>query len=367
MALFTPLKLGRIQLSHRMIMAPLTRFRADENHVPLDIAVEYYSQRASVPGTLLITEGTVLSPTAVGWLNEPMIHSPEQIAAWKRVTDAVHSKGSYIFSQLFTVGREVSPQVLQMTGQPLRGASAIPMESGGLVPYEMSDKEIWGVVNDFVQAAKNAIEAGFDGVEIHGANGYLTDQFTQDTANQRTDQWGGSIENRSRFLLEITKGIVAAVGSDRVGIRLSPFSTFQGMGMADPLPQFSYLIRCLKHFRLAYLHMVESRVSGAVDTESTEKIDFAIDIWDGTSPVLIAGGFMPESAKRAVEEYAGRDVGIVFGRYFISNPDLPFRVREGVGLNAYDRATFYTPKEAKGYVDYPFSQEFEKELARSRR
>ncbi|KAL8969401.1 MAG: hypothetical protein Q9197_004367 [Variospora fuerteventurae] len=348
-------------------MAPLTRFRNDDNHVPLDIAVEYYSQRASVPGTLLITEGTFTSPAAVGFLNAPVIHSPDQIAAWKRVTDAVHSKGSYIFSQLCGVGREVSPQVLEATGQSLRGVSAIPMESGGLVPSEMTDKEIWGVVNDFVQGAKNAIEAGFDGVEIHGANGYLADQFTQDTANQRTDQWGGSIENRSRFILEITKGIVAALGSDRVGIRLSPFSTFQGMGMTDPFPQFSYLIRCLKDFRLAYLHMVESRISGSADIEATEKIDFAVDIWDGTSPVLIAGGFTPDSARRAVEEYAGRDVGIVFGRYFISNPDLPFRVREGVGLNAYDRATFYTPKEAKGYVDYPFSQEFEKEMARIQR
>lgn len=137
--------------------------------------------------------------------------------------------------------------------------------------------------------------------------------------------------------------------------------------MTDPFPQFSYLIRCLKDFRLAYLHMVESRISGSADIEATEKIDFAVDIWDGTSPVLIAGGFTADSARRAVEEYTGRDVGIVFGRYFISNPDLPFRVREGVELNAYDRATFYTPKEAKGYVDYPFSQEFEKKMARSKR
>ncbi|KAL9008913.1 MAG: hypothetical protein Q9173_006009 [Seirophora scorigena] len=348
-------------------MAPLTRFRADDNHVPSDMAVEYYSQRASVPGTLIITEGTFLSPTAVGFLNAPMIHSQEQIAAWKRVIDAVHSKGSYIFCQLVASGREISPQVLEVTGQPLRGSSAIPMEPGAQVPYEMTENEVWGVVNDFAQAARNAIEAGFDGVEIHGANGYLTDQFTQDTANQRTDQWGGSIENRSRFLLEISKAVVAAVGADRVGIRLSPFSTFQGMGMADPFPQFSYLIRCLKDFKLAYLHMVESRISGSADIEATEKINFAVDIWGDTSPVLIAGGFTPDSAKRAVEdEYAGRDVGIVFGRYFISNPDLPFRVREGIALNAYDRGTFYTPKSAQGYVDYPFSSEFEEEVARGR-
>lgn len=173
--MFNPITVGRTRLSHRLVMAPLTRFRAHDDHVPSQIAVEYYRQRASVHGTLIISEGTFLSPTAVGFLNAPMIHNSEQITAWKRITDAVHSKGSYMFCQLFASGREVSPDVLEATGQRLRGASAVPMEAGSQVPYEMAEHEIRSVVDEFVQAARNAIEAGFDGVEIHGANvGFLS-------------------------------------------------------------------------------------------------------------------------------------------------------------------------------------------------
>ncbi|KAL8921117.1 MAG: hypothetical protein Q9208_005870 [Pyrenodesmia sp. 3 TL-2023] len=345
-------------------MAPLTRVRAEDDHVPSEMALEYYSQRASVPGTLLISEGTLLSPEAICWLNMPMIYSRQQIAAWKRITDAVHAKGSYFYCQLCTAGREVSAEVLKVTGTKLRSSSAVPMEAGGAVPRAMTESEIWNSVGQFVQAARNAIEAGFDGVEIHGANGFLTDQFTQDTCNQRTDRWGGNIENRSRFLVEITKAVVAVIGADRVGVRLSPFSTFQGMGMADPIPQFSHLIGQLKEHKLAYLHLVESRVRGDSDVKGTEKIDFAIDIWDNTSPVLIAGGFTPDRAKRVVEEeYLGRDVLVVFGRHFISNPDLPFRVQKGIALEPYDRGTFYSTKSPIGYIDYPFSKEFVQEMA----
>lgn len=179
-------------------------------------------------------------------------------------------------------------------------------------------------------------------------------------ADVAADAWGGSVENRARFCFEITKAVVAAIGADRVGVRLSPFSPFQGMGMADPIPQFSYLIRCLKNLKLAYLHLVESRISGNADAEQTEKIDFALDVWDNVSPVLVAGGFTPDSARRAVEDqYKGKDIMIVFGRYFISNPDLPFRVRKGIALNPYDRGNFYTAQSPKGYVDYPFSKEFQ--------
>ncbi|KAL9005700.1 MAG: hypothetical protein Q9188_001513 [Gyalolechia gomerana] len=176
------------------------------------------------------------------------------------------------------------------------------------------------------------------------------------------DAWGGSVEKRARFCLEITKAVVAAIGADRVGVRLSPFSTFQGMGMADPIPQYSYLIRCLKNLKPAYLHLVESRISGNADAERTETIDFALDIWDNVSPVLVAGGFTPDSAKRAVDDkYKGIDIMIVFGRYFISNPDLPYRVRNGIALNPYNRDNFYTAQAAKGYTDYPFSKEFQVE------
>lgn len=183
-------------------------------------------------------------------------------------------------------------------------------------------------------------------------------------ANHTLDKWGGSIENRSRFCLEITKGVATAIGADRVGVRLSPFSTFQGMRMVDPIPQFDFLIRRLKDLKPAYMHLVEARISGSADFEATEKINFAIDIWDNVSPVLIAGGYTPDSAKRAVEqEYRGKDIMIVFGRYFISNPDLPYRVQKGIQLEPYDRGTFYTPKSPKGYIDYPFSGESESELA----
>ncbi|KAH8648847.1 hypothetical protein BGZ61DRAFT_542372 [Ilyonectria robusta] len=187
------------------------------------------------------------------------------------------------------------------------------------------------VIQEYATAAKNAVNlAGFDGVEIHGANGYLVDQFTQDTSNKRTDAWGGSIKNRSRFALEVTKAVVDAVGTDRVGIRLSSFSPCQGMKMADPVPQFSYLVEKLKEHSLGFLHLVESRISGNVDIEATEKLDFAVKIWGRTSPIVLAGGFKPDSAKMAVDqEHKDYDIIIAFGRYFIANPDLPFPDPEG--------------------------------------
>ena len=236
------------------------------------------------------------------------------------------------------------------------------MSSDSPVPRAMTEDEIESIVGDYAQAAKNAIEAGFDGVEIHGANGYLIDQFTQDTSNRRSDAWGGSVERRSRFGLAVAKAVVDAVGADRTGIRLSPFSTFQGMGMDDPLLQFSHLLRGLKALKLAYVHLVESRISGSADVETTQKVDFALDIWGHTSPILLAGGFRADSAKRAVEEeYKDKEVAIVFGRYFISNPDLPYKVKQGIEFTPYDRTTFYKAGSPEGYIDYPFSEEFETE------
>ncbi|KAH0263059.1 NADH:flavin oxidoreductase/NADH oxidase family protein, partial [Aureobasidium melanogenum] len=230
-------------------------------------------------------------------------------------------------------------------------------------PRPLTEEEIQIFIKDYANAAKNAVEgAGFDGVEIHGANGYLIDQFTQDTCNKRTDKWGGSIENRTRFALEVTKAVVDAVGADKTGIRLSPWSPFQGMKMDDPVPTFTYLINGLKEHKLAYVHLVESRIQGNADIESTEKINFAIDAWGNTSPILIAGGFRADSARRAAEEeYADKDVVIVFGRYFISTPDLVYRIKENIPLADYDRDTFYAAKSEKGYTDYPFSEKFEKE------
>ena len=343
-------------------MAPLTRYRANDAHVHTSLATEYYSQRASVSGTLLITEATFISPRASGYANAPGIWSKDQIEAWKNVTDAVHKKGSYIMCQLWALGRAAKPEIVRKEAgeKAFVSSSSIAMEAGGEEPRALEEEEIWAFIADYAQAAKNAIEAGFDGVEIHGANGYLIDQFTQDMTNHRTDSWGGSVEKRSRFGLEVAKAVVEAVGSEKVGIRLSPFSTFQGMKMADPITQFSHLIEGLKKLKLAYIHLVESRVSGNADIEATERVDPLLKVWGKTGPVLLAGGFQPDSAKRAVEEeYTGHDIIVVFGRHFIANPDLPFRIEKGLELNKYNRNTFYKAKSPEGYVDYPFSEKWE--------
>ncbi|KAI1373071.1 NADH:flavin oxidoreductase/NADH oxidase family protein [Hypoxylon crocopeplum] len=362
--LFQPLKVGNATLQHRLVMAPLTRYRADSEHVPLPFVKDYYEQRASVPGTLLITEATFISRQASGYPNAPGIWSKEQVTAWKGVTDAVHAKGSYIFLQLWALGRVANPNILKTEGFELRSASAIPSGEGEPVPQELTVDEIQSFIADYAQAARNAIEAGFDGVEIHGANGYLVDQFIQDVSNQRQDHYGGSIENRARFALEVTSAIVSAVGADKVGIRLSPLSTFQGMRMDEPIPQFTYVIQGLKKLKLAYLHVVQSWIEGDRDTEAGEMVSFAVDAWDNTSPVLVAGGFTPDSAKKMVdEEFKDKDVAVVFGRRFISTPDLPFRIRQGLPLADYNRDTFYTAGSKQGYTDYPFSEEFIKAAA----
>ncbi|RDW84377.1 NADH:flavin oxidoreductase oxidase family protein-like protein [Coleophoma cylindrospora] len=357
--LFQPLQIGQCALKNRVVMAPLTRFRANDTHAPLPIVAEYYAQRASVPGTLLVSEATFIAPQAGGYDNAPGIYSEEQIAAWKKVTDAIHAKGSFIYLQLWALGRAADPNALAKDGFKVKSSSDVAFE-GGAKPEPLTEAEIQEYIGLYAQAAKNAVAAGFDGVEIHGANGYLIDQFTQDTSNKRTDAWGGSIEKRARFGLEVAKAVVEAVGADKTGIRLSPFSSFQGMKMADPVPQFTYLVNELKKLNLAYLHLVESRIDGNADTEATEKVDPLIEAWGKTSPVLLAGGFKPDSAKRAVdEEYKDKDIAIVFGRLFISNPDIVFRIQHGIELTPYDRNLFYNKGEAHGYTTWPFSKEFE--------
>ncbi|KAK4150589.1 hypothetical protein C8A00DRAFT_17913 [Chaetomidium leptoderma] len=361
--LFKPLRLTpQITLNHRMAMAPLTRYRASDAHVPIvPLVAPYYAQRGSVPGTLLVTEATFISPAAGGYANVPGLYNPAQVAAWRQVTDAVHAKGSYIFAQLWSLGRTANPAVAAAEGFTIKSASAVPMEEGAAVPEAMTVEEIGVRVGEYASAARNAIEAGFDGVEIHGANGYLIDQFIQDTSNRRTDAYGGSVENRSRFAVEVVKAVVEAVGAESTGIRLSPYSTFQGMRMKDPVPQFEDVIRKINGFGLAYLHLVQSRVAGSADSPvagEEDSLNFAVNLWDG--PVLIAGGMVPKDAKYLVDqEFKEKDVIATFGRYFISTPDLPFRVKEGIDLNPYDRDTFYTPKSPVGYIDQPFSRQFE--------
>ncbi|KAL2070908.1 hypothetical protein VTL71DRAFT_13934 [Oculimacula yallundae] len=365
--LFKPLKLGRVELQNRIALAPLTRFRADDSHVPLPFVPEYYEQRASVPGTLLITEATFIAPRAGGMGNAPGIWSEEQITSWKDVTKAVHAKGSFIYLQLWALGRAAYEGQLKKELGPdakVQSASDIPFE-GGAKPTALTEAEIKEYIGLYAQAAKNAITAGFDGVEIHGANGYLIDQFTQDVSNNRTDAWGGSVEKRARFGIEVAKAVVEAVGADRTGIRLSPYSPFQGMKMKDPVPQFTYLAQELKKLKLAYIHLVESRISGNADVEPTESVNFLVDLWDNQSPVLLAGGFRADSAKRAAdEEYTKKDVLIVFGRYFISNPDLVFRVEKGIEFTPYDREKFYNKGEKDGYITWPFSKEFEAQASK---
>lgn len=355
--LFEPLKIGDMDVKHRIGMAPLTRFRATEDRVPTPLMKEYYSQRAAVPGTLIITEGTFISPTCGGFPHAPGIWREDQIAAWKTITDEVHGKGCYIFCQLFAMGRAAKVEVARKEGVPIVAPSAIPMEEGAVVPEAMTVDDIKQTVHDFVVASENAIRAGFDGVEIHGANGYLLDQFLQDVSNQRQDEYGGTVENRSRILNDVIKSVVNVIGPRRVGLRLSPWSTFQGMRMEDPIPQFTDVIQKAIQSDIAYLHLVESRISGATDYDGHDRLDFAYDLWNG--PLLVAGGYTPQEAQSLVDEkYPDKNIMIIFGRYFISNPDLVYRMREGLELSAYNRDTFYALKSAVGYSDYPFSERY---------
>jgi NADPH2 dehydrogenase len=355
--LFKPLKLGKIELKHRIVMSPLTRFRADDEHVPLPFVAEYYAQRASVPGTLLITEATYISHRHGGYPNAPGIYKDTQIEAWKTVTDAVHNKGSYIFQQLWALGRAaVNKDFAGGEPMPILSSSAVPLDEGYVTPEPLTVEQIKETVQEYAQAARNAIKAGFDGVEIHCANGYLPDQFIQDTCNKRTDVYGGSNENRSRFVVEVTQAVVDAVGAERTAIRFSPWSTYQGMRMQNPIPQFTDLISRLDKFGLAYLHLLESRIAGHAEVESSDNLDFAFDAFSG--PILVAGGFTSDLARKVVdEEHKERDVAVVFGRYFLSTPDLVFRLQNGLEPNKYDRTSFYLRKSRKGYTDYPFSPE----------
>lgn len=364
--LFKPLKLGRGVLSNRIALAPLTRLRCTTGHVPIQPLVsEYYAQRACVPGTLLISEATLIAPQAAGYADAPGIWSDAQIDSWKKVTAAVHANKCVIYMQLWALGRAATLDgAKKELGDSAKvvSASDIPIQ-GRDTPVPLTEDEIWEYAGLYAQAARNAVAAGFDGIELHGANGYLIDQFLQDVSNKRTDQWGGSVENRARFAIEVTRAVAAAIGADRTGIRLSPFSTFQGMKMADPHPQFSYVTKELKKLDLAYLHLVEPRITGAADIvgeiPASENLDFLVDIWDNQSPVLLAGGYRPDSAVAAADvTYPDKDVVIVFGRYFISNPDLVFRVEKGIAFEPYERDKFYIPGSVEGYTTYPFSPEF---------
>ena len=362
-ALSDPLQIGRCALKHRVVMAPMTRLRADEEQVPLQIVADYYSQRATVPGTLLITEACFVSAKSRGRdENAPGIFSKSQIEAWKKVTDGVHERGSFIYMQLWHVGRAARARALERAGLDCVSSSNIPISDSYPTPRPMTEPEIWECIDSFAQAATNAIAAGFDGVEVHAANGYLIDQFTQDVCNQRNDQWGGSIENRSRFCLEITKAVAKAIGPDRTAVRLSPLSEFQSMRMAEPEPQFTYLINQLRPIGLAYLHLIEPSISGNIEKETadSESLDFALAAWRRAGPVILAGGYDKEKADQILQKNVnGDEVALAFGRPFISNPDLPFKLMHGLPLTEAERKCFYDVKSPLGYSDFPFSQAWE--------
>jgi N-ethylmaleimide reductase len=369
-SLFSPLQIGPYQLRHRLVMAPLTRMRAEKPSLaPRPLNAEYYAQRAT-PGGLIIAEASPVVATGFGSPGVPGIYSEHQIKGWREVVDAVHAKGGVIFLQLWHVGR-VSHSSFQPGGALPVAPSAVPISAdlktmtadGKVVSYEtpraLETSEIPGVIDAYRQAARNALKAGFDGVEIHGANGYLIEQFLQSHTNLRTDQYGGSIENRARFLMEVTQAVVEVWGTDRVGVRLSPYGVANDSGEPDPMPLYGYAIKSLDPLGLAYLHFVEPRSSGAGRAEvNHQNVPAAMvlfrPIWRGT--LITAGGFTGETADAAIS--AGHADAIAFGRIFISNPDLPRRLQLGFPLTPYNRATFYGGEEI-GYTDYPVYGELE--------
>ncbi|HEX9468428.1 MAG TPA: alkene reductase [Bradyrhizobium sp.] len=369
-SLFSPLKVGPYQLKHRLVMAPLTRMRAERPSLaPRPLNAEYYAQRAT-PGGWIIAEATPVMPTGHGNPGVPGIYSERQITGWREVVEAVHAKGGVIFLQLWHVGR-VSHSSFQPGGVLPVAPSAVPISAelktmtadGKPASYEtpraLETGEIAGVVDSFRQAARNAREAGFDGVEIHGANGYLIEQFLQSRTNLRTDQYGGSIENRARFLLEIAQAVIEVWGASRVGVRLSPYGIANDSGEADPMPLYTHVIQSLNPLGLAYLHFIEPRSSGAGRAEvNHQNVPSAMvlfrPVWKGV--LISAGGFTGETAEAAIA--SGHADAIAFGRIFISNPDLPRRLREGYPLTPYNRATFYGGEE-KGYTDYSAYDELE--------
>ncbi|KAI8142841.1 hypothetical protein BJV82DRAFT_614496 [Fennellomyces sp. T-0311] len=358
-ALFQPIKIGNTQLDHRVVLAPLTRFRSDEHHIPTALQEEYYTQRAT-KGGLLITEATFISPTAGAYPGAPGIYNNAQIEAWKKITDAVHAKGGIIYLQLWHVGRATASVILPNNVLPV---SASPIAMSGRnnysrkpyeVPHPLTVDEIASIVQDYAQAAKNAIAAGFDGVEIHAANGYLIDQFTNTNSNARTDQYGGSIENRTRFALEVVDAVTKSIAAERVGIRLSPWSEANGVLDATPYDTWGYLVGQLqeRHSKMAYIHMIEPRddFSRRTRNDTVNSLDPFRSIWKGT--FLSAGGYTTNPTLAA--DIADRTGNlIVFGRAFIANPDIVERLRNGWPLTPYNRKTFYS-RGAVGYTDYPF-------------
>lgn len=363
--LFQPIKLGRYTLRHRMAMAPLTRSRARQpGNVPSPLNACYYAQRASA--ALIISEATQVSMQGQGYAWTPGIHSHEQVEGWRLVTQAVHEAGGLIFMQLWHVGRISHPalqpdKMLPVAPSAVKPAGEAFIENengeGALVPFvtprALQIEEMPYLVQQYQRGARNALAAGFDGVEVHSANGYLLDQFLNSQTNRRQDEYGGSVENRARLLLEVVETVKQIVGGDRVGVRLSPLGSFNDIGDADPETTFGYVAEKLDKQQLAYLHVINPATAALEkgqppDARALRMLELMREKYRGT--LMLAGGFDHASAEQWLQE--GRADLIAFGRKFLANPDLPERFRQGAPLNADDRSTYYGGG-AKGYTDYP--------------
>ncbi|MGY3529502.1 N-ethylmaleimide reductase [Bradyrhizobium embrapense] len=352
--LFEPFKLGAATLPNRLAMAPLTRNRAvPPSFVPGPLAAEYYSQRASAG--LLITEASQVSQQGQGYQDTPGIYSKEQVEGWRKVTDRVHERGGHIYIQLWHVGR-ISHVTLQPNGGAPVAPSAIRAKTKTFVngtfadvsePRALELSEIPGIIDDFKRATANALAAGFDGVEIHGANGYLLDQFAKDGTNKRTDAYGGSIENRARLMLEVSKAVVSEAGGDRTGIRISPVTPANDVSDSNPQPLFDYIVDNLNALKLVYIHVIEGATGGPRDIAP---FDYASLRKRFKQAYIANNGYDFALAEKVLE--AGAADLIAFGKPFISNPDLVERLKAGAPLNEWDKATFYGGG-AKGYTDYP--------------
>ncbi len=352
--LFSAINLGPYTLVNRIVMAPMTRLRA-VGGIPNQLMATYYGQRASAG--LIVTECTMVSPLSLGYLNCPGIYSPEQVEGWRIVTDVVHERGGRIFLQLWHCGRvshpalldgelPIAPSAIAATGELHTPIGKVAMEP----PRALETQEIPSILEQFRQGAENAVSAGFDGVELHGAFGYLIDQFLQDASNQRTDEYGGSIQNRARFLLEVVEAVVGVWGANRVGIKLSPSNTFYGMSDSNPKETFGYVLKALNDFELAYVHLMEPNET---DLSTRDVLNPVTSLFRPVyKHTLIAnGGYDHPSGDNIL---ANGDADLVsFGKLFIANPDLPQRFELHASLNTPDPKTFYAPDE-KGYTDYPF-------------
>lgn len=352
--LFSPAELGPIALQNHMVMAPMTRSRAPGN-IPNKMMAEYYAQRATAG--LIITEGTSSSPNGLGYPRIPGIFSLAQIEGWKAVTGAVHEKGAKIFLQIMHCGR-ISHPLNMPGGARVLGPSAVAAagtmytDAAGLqpfvVPEAMSEEDILSTVAEYADASRNALAAGFDGIELHGANGYLLEQFIRPNTNLRTDSYGGSIENRTRFVLEVVDAVIGAIGRERVGIRLSPFGVFNDMPLYDAMEEeYDFLAWQLDASGLAYIHLVDHSSMGAPVVPESIRATFRKSF---RGSLILSGGYDAERAESDLD--AGRCDLVAFGRPFLANPDLVERLKTGAELNTPDMETFYTPG-SKGYTDYP--------------